>query len=115
MALPENHRRAVAAVLRHLERRLTGLQLEGTATVPAAELARLRGLGEAAQGAPEKANVRSLLAALEVLADDIEPQRLKGYGSLDDRQKRTLQQLAAAMRGLLAQVKPAEEDTPGHV
>ncbi|NOZ77617.1 MAG: hypothetical protein GXP48_00280 [Acidobacteria bacterium] len=106
--LPENHRRAVAAVLHHLERRLTGLLLEGTASVPTAELARLRELGDAAQETSQKANIRSLLAALQVLADDIEPQRLTGYGSLDDRQKRTLRELAAAMRRLLEQVEPAE-------
>ncbi len=98
----------MGAVLRHLERRLTGLLLEGTANVPSGELGRLRELGEAAQGVSPKANIRSLLAALRVLADDIEPQRLKGYGPLDEEQQGTLRQLAAAMRELLDRVEPVE-------
>ncbi len=104
-ALPANHRRVVAAVLRGLEKRLSALAVKGIAEVPEGGLDMLRELGDAAQGRPQQTNVRSLLAALRVLADDLEPQRLAGYGALDARQAATLHGLAEAIRALLAEVE----------
>jgi len=103
--LPENHRRVVAAVLRHLERRLATLAMEGRARVPSDDLDVLRALGDVAQGRPQQTNARSLLAALQVLADDVEPRRLAGYGKLTGEQEATLRSLAESIRGLLNEIE----------
>jgi len=103
--LPENHRRVVAAVLRHLERRLATLAMEGRARVPSDGLDVLQALGDVAQGRPQQTNARSLLAALQVLADDVEPRRLAGYGKLTGEQEATLRSLAESIRGLLNEIE----------
>jgi len=100
-ALGDNHRRTVAGTLRTLEQRLWELRAKGLAELPEAALAALHG-ALAATGWPEPPlNVASLLAALRVFADELEPERLGGYGRLDPPQRETLRRLARAVRGLL--------------
>ncbi len=105
-ALGENHRRTVAGTLRTLEQRLRELTAKGLAELPEAELAALHGALAATGWPAPPLNVSSLLAALRVFADELEPQRLGGYGRLTPSQAETLRRLAGAVRGLLDSVRP---------
>lgn len=103
-SLPPNHRRAVASVLRTLEKRLSELEAEGQVRVPEGELQRL---GQVVNATGSSLPVRSpagLLAALAVMADGLEPGRLAGYGELSRAHRATLNRLAKSVRSLLATI-----------
>jgi len=113
-SLPPNHRRAIAGVLRTLERRLSELHADGLAVLPEGELKALGGLVAATGSRLPERSPAGLLAALAVLADGLEPDRLAGYGPLSAVQRSTLSHLAIRARNLLtttALSPPAIEDT----
>ena len=101
-SLPPNHRRAIASVLRTLEKRLSELAADGCITFPAGELLRLREIVAATGSNLPERNAIGLLAALAVLADGLEPDRLAGYGNLSPAQWATLDRLTECARSLLA-------------
>jgi tRNA (adenine37-N6)-methyltransferase len=101
-SLPPNHRRAVASVLRTLEKRLTELDTEGQVRFSEGELLRLRQIVAATGSSLPERSPSGLLAALAVLVDGLEPDRLAGYGRLSPVQRETLSRLAERVRRLLA-------------
>ncbi|HHQ48521.1 MAG TPA: tRNA (N6-threonylcarbamoyladenosine(37)-N6)-methyltransferase TrmO [Acidobacteria bacterium] len=58
-------------------------------------------------------HVDSLLAALAVAADDLEPRRLRGYGELDPAQQETLHRLAEGLRRLFETLREAPAGASG--
>jgi len=106
--LGEAHRRAVAAALRTVERRLAELESAGLATVPGEAMAGLARTLEAAGGTDRTFEVPSLVAALRVTADDLEPDRMERYGPLDAAQRAVFAQIAEALRRLLDGVETSD-------
>lgn len=101
-SLPPNHRRAISSVLRTLEKRLSELAADGRVRLPQGDLGRLSEIMEAAGSHLPERNSAGMLAALAVLADGLEPERLAGYGELSRAHKSTLARLADRVRSLLA-------------
>jgi len=95
--LPANHRRTVAATLRTVRKRLEELVEHGEIVAPPGELERLAALERATGMEAGPRHTDSLLAALSVAADGLEPHRLRGYGVLDEAQRATLQRLAEGL------------------
>ncbi len=103
--LPANHRRTVAATLRTVRKRLEELVEHGEVVAPPGELERLEGLERATGMNAGPRHIDSLLAALSIAADDLEPRRLRGYGPLDEDQQATLHRLADGIRQLFGTLR----------
>ncbi len=103
--LPANHRRTVAATLRTVRKRLEELVEHGEIVAPAGELEHLALLEGATGMEAGPRHIDSLLAALSVAADDLEPRRLRGYGTLDAEQQATLHRLAQGLRRLFESLR----------
>lgn len=103
--LPANHRRTVAATLRTVRKRLEELVEHGEIVAPAGELERLALLEKSTGMDAGPRHIDSLLAALSVAADDLEPRRLRGYGTLDAEQQATLHRLAQGLRQLFERLR----------
>jgi len=107
--LPANHRRTVAATLRTVRKRLEELVEHGEIVAPPGGLAQLETLERATGVDAGPRHIDSLLAALSVAADDLEPRRLRGYGQLDEAQEMTLHRLAEGLRSFFEALRA----TPG--
>lgn len=111
--LPANHRRVVAAALQTVRERLEELERCGALRLPPRALERLERLERAAREEPTRRHAVSLLAALQVQADELEPERLAAYGPLSPAQEETLHRLAGAVRTLLNGLQDAAGDSGG--
>lgn len=111
-ALPENHRRAIAAALGTLRENLEHLERRRELTLPGELVARLTELEGALRGAPPRRHPLSVLAALRGQVDEIEASRLAAYGPLSSSQRATIDRLAGALRDQLdrvhAETSPSE-------
>ena len=104
--LSENHRRGIAAALRTLARRLRELDVSGQAAVPREAILGLERTMEATDIPEPELEPLSLVAALRVMVDDLDPMRMRRYGPLDPDQERVLRHLAEALGRLLDTVEP---------
>ena len=105
-ALPENHRRAVAAALGTLRENLEQLERRREMTLPGELVARLTELEGALRGAPPRRHPLSVLAALRGHVDELESSRLTAYGPLSSAQRATLDRLAGILRDQLDRLRP---------
>ncbi|MGE5235137.1 MAG: hypothetical protein ACM3O7_02165 [Acidobacteriota bacterium] len=99
--LPANHRRVVLASLSSLSRHLSELLDARAIAGSRDDLAAIEDLRRALGDSGRARNVEAVRQALLVQADDLEPERLRGYGALTGEQAGTLLQLVAALRELL--------------
>jgi hypothetical protein len=97
-ALPENHRRVVGAALRTILQRLPELVRLGVTLLDDDGLETLRTLLQALAGEQRPPNLHAVRLSLLVLAEDLEPRRLAGYGALTAEQRGVLEELVAALR-----------------
>ncbi len=111
--LPANQRRVVATVLATVREQLEDLERRGALRLPEGALDRLERLERAAREEPPQRHAVSLLAVLQVQADDLEPERLAAYGPLSPPQEATLRRLAGALRTLLDGLQVAADDPGG--
>ncbi len=105
-ALPENHRRAIAAALGTLRENLEHLERRKELTLPGELVARLTALEGALREAPPRRHPLSVLAALRGQVDELESSRLVAYGSLSSSQRATLDRLATALHDQLDRLQP---------
>ena len=101
-ALPANHRRAVAAALRTILEHLPVLVAHGVVALDETGLEELRSLAEAVGGRERPRNLEAVRVTLLVHAEDVAPDRLRGYGPLTGEQQQVLEALAAALTRALA-------------
>ncbi len=106
--LGQAHRRAVAAALATVQRRLADLEAAGQATLPRAAMEELARTLRAAGGSGPAVEVPSMIAALRVTVDELEPERMTRYGPLDPAGRATLMQLVEALGRLLDGVRASE-------
>ena len=105
-ALGESHRRAVAAALHAVARRLAELESAGLARVPRDAMAGLERTLAALGGERPRLAVPSLVVALRVTVEELEPDRMARYGPLEANQRATLERLARALARTLDGVEP---------
>jgi hypothetical protein len=104
--LPENVRRPVMAALASLLRSMPELTQGGTIAATHADVARLEELRGALGATPEPPNLEAVRQALLAVVDDLEPERLAGYGALQPGDRETLMRLVSALRVLLEHPHP---------
>jgi hypothetical protein len=99
--LPANHRRVVAALLATLSRHLAELSASGAIAASGEDVGQLSDLARTLASGPPEGRDEALRQALLVQLDDVEPERLAGYGPLSPDQEGTLNALVAALRVML--------------
>jgi hypothetical protein len=97
--LPENHRRVLAAALPLIQAALEELVKAGKVRASEADLQQLAAYVQALRPAQAR-NLEAVRAFLLVQLDDLEPQRLSGYGPLSQEQATILHDLVAHLRHL---------------
>ncbi len=106
-ALPANHRRVVAAALQTILDHLPVLVQHGVVALDEDGLRRLRALATAVAGRERRRNLEAVRVTLLVHAEDVAPERLRGYGALSAEQQAVLAELATALARALEPPAPA--------
>ena len=117
-SLPANHRRAVAATLASIHEPLKSLARDGSIHVPSELLSRLEELERAARDNDRQQHDSSLLTALQLRVESLEPARLGGYGPLSSDEEDILRRLMDSLRealDLLQKQTPKEQLSPGRM